>query len=280
MDLTSPENIKKTLSASGVKPSREKGQNFLINREILEKILEAADLGKNDEILEIGPGLGVLTVELARKAGRVVAVEADRRLAEALRKNLKERSNAEIVEGDILRFPVCDFKFKNYGYKIVANLPYQITSAVLRKFLEDECRPGEMTVMVQKEVAERICAPAGKTSLLSLAVQFYGRPEIVAFVPRASFWPEPKVDSAVLKISDIRKISEARIKEIDPEKFFRVAKIGFSARRKQLHNNLSAGLRISDEEIRKIMAEAAIDPGRRAQNLSLDEWTSLAAAIK
>jgi 16S rRNA (adenine1518-N6/adenine1519-N6)-dimethyltransferase len=304
MDLTLPENIKKILRDCGVKPSKEMGQNFLASREVLEKMVDAAALRKDDQVLEIGPGLGVLTAELAKKVKRVVAVEADRRLVAALGKTMVDYKNVEIIQEDILKFSISNFqfsnkfqiqnskskildtgyeipdtKFQNYEYKIVANLPYQITSAIFRKFLNDEPRPAEIIVMVQKEVAERICAPAGETSLLSLSVQFFGQPEIVEIVPRNVFWPEPEVDSAILRVSLIKETSGANLKKIDPEKFFKIAKIGFSARRKQLHNNLSGGLGTSSEKVKEIFLKFGFNPRIRAQDLSLDDWIGLALVL-
>ncbi len=290
MELSSLTVIKLLCKKYGVRPSKEFGQNFLIDREVLETMVAAADLKKDDVVLEIGPGFGVLTVELVKRASRVIAVEADRKMANALREIMVDFKNVEIAEGDILKFQVsrprlavearrASSKFQEYGYKIVANLPYQITSAVFRKFLSEEPRPSEITVMVQKEVAERICAPAGEMSLLSLSVQFYGQPEIVAIVPRRAFWPEPEVDSAILKISNIRDIFAKNEKEISPEKFFRLAKIGFSARRKQLQNNLAGGLRLSNKKIKEVLVNLGFDERARAQDLSVDNWVKLVQAL-
>jgi 16S rRNA (adenine1518-N6/adenine1519-N6)-dimethyltransferase len=297
MDLTNLATIKSLCKKYGIRPSKEFGQNFLIDGEVLETMVQAADLKKDDIVLEIGPGFGVLTAELARRVGRVVAVEADRRLVEALREILAECKNVEIIQEDILKFPISPAStspsasrgeagnFQNYGYKIVSNLPYQITSAVFRKFLENEPRPSEITVMVQKEVADRICAGPrlrqgyggrrGEMSLLSLSVQFYGQPEIVATVPRRAFWPEPEVDSAILKIFNIQEVSEKNKKEISPENFFRLAKIGFSARRKQLQNNLAGGLRLSNKTVQDILVKLGFDQRIRAQDLSIEDWIRL-----
>lgn len=279
MELSSLTVIKLLCKKYGIRPSKEFGQNFLIDREVLETMVAAADLKKDDVILEIGPGFGVLTTELVKRASRVVAVEADRKMANVLREIMVDFKNVEIAEGDILKFQVPSSKFQEYGYKIVANLPYQITSAVFRKFLSEEPRPNEITVMVQKEVAERICAPAGEMSLLSLSVQFYGQPEIVAIVPRRAFWPEPEVDSAILKISNIQGIFAKNEKEISPEKFFRLAKIGFSARRKQLQNNLAGGLRLSNKKIKEVLVNLGFDERARAQDLSVDNWVKLVQAL-
>ncbi len=275
MDLTDSNVIKNFCKKYGVRPSKEFGQNFLIDREVLEEMVRAADLKKEEVVLEVGPGFGVLTAELVGRVKKVLAVEADRKMARAAREILAEYKNAEIVEEDILKFSTSDFQFPNYGYKIVANLPYQITSAVFRKFLSEESRPSEIVVMVQKEVAERICGRRGEMSLLSLSVQFFGQPEIVAIVPRRAFWPEPEVDSAILKISDIQKVYKKNKEKIDPEKFFRLAKIGFSARRKQLQNNLAGGLRLTNETVQNILVKLGFDPRVRAQDLDVDGWIRL-----
>ncbi len=275
MDLTDLNVIKNFCKKYGVRPSKEFGQNFLIDNEVLEEMVRAADLKKDDIVLEIGPGFGVLTSELVKRVKQVTAIEADRKIVKAPREILANPKNLEIREGNILKIQILDLGFLNYKYKIVANLPYQITSAVFRKFLSEEPRPSEITVMVQKEVAERICAGAGEMSLLSLSVQFYGQPEIMAIVPRRAFWPEPEVDSAILKISNIQEVYEKHKEEIDPEKFFRLAKIGFSSRRKQLQNNLAGGLRLSNKKVRDILVKSGFDEKVRAQNLTVEDWIGL-----
>ncbi len=275
MDLADLSFIKNLCKKYGIRPSKDFSQNFLIDREVLETMVAAADLKKDDVVLEIGPGLGVLTTELAKRVRKVVAVEADRGMAEALREIMADNKNVEIVQEDILKFKISDLGFQNYGYKVVANLPYQITSAVFRKFLSEEPRPNEMTVMVQKEVAERISAEPGEMSLLSLSVQFFGQPEITAVVPRTVFWPEPEVDSAILHIARIKSESEKNLGQIDSGKFFRLAKIGFSARRKQLHNNLSGGLRIPDQKVKEILVNLGFDERARAQDLGVNDWIKL-----
>lgn len=272
MDLTDLNLIKDFCKKYGVRPSKEFGQNFLIDREVLEVIVRAAELKRSDVVLEIGPGFGVLTAELAERVDRVVAVEADGKMAKILKEILEAPKNLKVVEKNILKLQVSDYGLRNYDYKLVANLPYQITSAVFRKFLSEEPRPGEITVMVQKEVAERICAEAGEMSLLSLSVQFYGQPEIVAIVPNRAFWPEPEVDSAILKISKIKGIYEKNKQEVDPEKFFRLAKIGFSSRRKQLQNNLAGGLRLSNKSVQDILTKLGFDSRIRAQDLGIKDW--------
>ena len=293
------EQTHKLLDKYKILPQRQKGQNFLIDEEVLEKIVLAAELKKEDQVLEIGPGLGVLTRELVLCAGRVVSVELDKKLIWAVKKELKEFKNLEILEGDILRFQISDpsassgqvlrfdplqlplGKGEGTKYKLVANLPYNITSIVLRKFLENDNRPELMVLMVQKEVGERVVARPGEMSLLALSVQFYAQPEIVSLVSKNSFWPAPEVDSAIIRI---RPFSSEEIKnrlgeELDEKMFFRIARIGFSARRKQLQNNLANGLKIDNEKIKEILAKLKINPLARAQDLSVDLWLELAREV-
>ena len=280
MDLSSPETIKEFLRKNNISPSRDRGQNFLIDKNVLEKIIESANLKKDDVVLEIGAGFGTLTERLAQKAGKVITVESDRGILPILRRNLENYKNVEIIEKDVLSVVNYESKIMNYEYKIVANLPYQITSIVLRKFLENEPRPNEMMVMVQKEVAERICAISGEMSILAVSVQFFGQPEIIQIVPRSSFYPAPEVDSAILRISRIKNESETNLKRIDAKDFFRVVKVGFSARRKQLHNNLANGLRLKSEEAKNILLDLGLDIQVRAQDLSVDDWINLGNKLK
>jgi len=278
MDLTDFKTIKYLLQKRGLAPQRRFGQNFLIDREALDKITAAADLRPDDIVLEIGPGLGVLTRELCRRAKKVVAVEFDERMLEILRETtMEDCRNLEIVNEDILKFQPTAYKLQATSYKLVANLPYNITSAVLRKFLSGEPRPREMVVLVQKEVAERIVAAPGEMSLLAVSVQFYGRPAIVDYVFKKSFWPEPEVDSAILKISAIGRGISARLSAAEEVNFFRLVKIGFAARRKQLQNNLAAGLKLENQAVREIIVGAGLDAKVRAQDLGLEDWLKLAA---
>ena len=213
MNLCSPSVIKNLCKELDIRPTKSKGQNFLIDGNILNKIVQAADLKKTDTVLEVGPGLGCLTMELAKRAGKVISVELDRKLAAYLREMIQEYNNVEIVEGDILKLGVrgpanragrqgsgTAYSLFPVGYKIVANLPYNITSRFLRKFLTAENKPSEMVLMIQKEVAQRICAKAGDMSLLAVSVQYYGQPKIVDYVSKNCFWPSPEVDSAILRV--------------------------------------------------------------------------------
>jgi len=280
MSLASLDTIKNFFRENNISPSRDRGQNFLVDEKVLEKIIESANLKKDDVVLEIGAGFGTLTERLAQKAGKIITVESDRGILPILRRNLENYKNVEIIEKDVLSVVNYESKIMNYEYKIVANLPYQITSIVLRKFLENEPRPNEMMVMVQKEVAERICAISGEMSILAVSVQFFGQPEIIQIVPRSSFYPTPEVDSAILRISRIKNESETNLKRMDAKDFFRVVKVGFSARRKQLHNNLANGLRLKSEEAKNILLDLGLDIQVRAQDLSVDDWINLGNKLK
>jgi len=281
-----------------IKPARSRGQNFLIKEEAYEKIIKAADLKKDDIVLEVGPGLGFLTTRLAKIVKKVVAVELDDKLAEVLRTGLMAQGiypvksgdagilpsaklfdrvkNVEVVNSDILKIPPLNLPLvkgespQGRGFKIVANLPYNITSIFLRKFLSAENKPAMMVLMLQKEVAERIIARPPKMSLLAVSVQFYSRSEIVDIVPANCFWPKPEVDSAIVKL----KVKSEKLKVSDKE-FFKLVKIGFSAKRKMLKNNLAAGFHISPEEAEERVKKAGFNPKIRAQELSVEDWAKL-----
>ena len=265
------------LRKAGLRARKNLGQHFLIDEEILELILSTAELTGTDIVVEIGPGLGVLTEELCRRTGRVITVELDDRLAENLNRRLSEYHNLTVINRDILKVTPPELFTESgitltTGYKVVANLPYYITSPVLRHFLESDLKPEMMVVMVQKEVAEEIAAIPGKMSLLSLGIQLYGQPEMVKSVPSVSFYPEPAVDSTLLKITP-HKVSPVDIP--DTERFFSFVKAGFSAARKQLANSLSNGLGVSKSEVQELLDEAGISGNRRAETLVLDEWAHL-----
>jgi len=267
-------------------PSRKSGQTFLISEKVLNTIVQAAQLKKDDVVLEIGAGFGTLTAELIKAAQKVVAVELDKRLVKALRKIASLNKNLKVVEGDIFKqWSVVSGELTDLQYKLVANLPYNITSFILRNFLEQKPRPKEMTLLVQKEVAERVIAKPGQMSLLAVAVQFYARPRIVNFVKKENFWPEPKVDSAILKIQGISvfdklRLSEKPLRNVDAKEFFSLVKIGFSAKRKQLHNNLSAGLGINSETAKEILSQSDVNPNCRAQDLPIENWIKIAQNVK
>jgi 16S rRNA (adenine1518-N6/adenine1519-N6)-dimethyltransferase len=244
------------------------GQNFLIDENVLNKIVETANIKKDDVILEIGPGLGILTIELAKKAERVIAVEKDKDLCETLKQILKDQkiNNVEIINEDVLKIFNSQFtifnKFSISNYKVVANIPYYLTSPLIRKFLETNNKPDEIVLMIQKEVAQRICASPPKMSLLAVSVQFYAKPKIISFVSKNSFYPAPKVDSAIITITP--NVGHT-MSHINTEKFFKLVKTGFSAKRKMLKNNLP------NIDLEKF----GFDPKVRAENLTIDDWIGL-----
>ena len=193
--------LKKLLKKYNLRPSRRLGQNFLVDEKVLRKIIEAAELSKNDIVLEIGPGIGNLTVKLAKRVKKVVAVEKDQRMIEILKETLKDFKNVKIIKADILKFSPKIYNLKSKIYKVVANIPYYLTSPLIRKFVETvEVKPQLLVLMVQKEVAQRICTKPPDMSILAVSVQFYAKAEIISFVSKKSFWPQPKVDSAIIKI--------------------------------------------------------------------------------
>jgi len=242
----------------------------LINRAASKKILKAAGIQSGDVILEIGPGIGNLTQELARAARKVIAVEKDRKMIEVLERTTKDLKNIKIIQGDILKINPGDYDLKPGKYKIIANLPYYITSPVIRKFLESGDQPEKMVLMLQKEVAQRIVAKPPNMSLLAVSVQFYAKPEIITFISKGSFWPQPKVDSAIIQITDIHKN-----KKVSRDIFFKIVKAGFSQPRKQIINNFIRELKISREKIGQWLLRNGIDAKRRAETLELQEWLTL-----
>jgi len=271
IDLTSVRELRNLLFAHNMRPNKAFGQNFLIDRSILMKIVEAAEIDADDEILEVGAGTGVLTRELAPRARRVVAVELERDMLALLAKTTSFYSNVELVARNLLFLdPVA--VFGQAPYKLVANLPYYITAPTFRHFLESANPPRVLVVMVQQEVAQRIIAQPGDLSILAISVQFYGQPRIMAQVPASSFYPVPKVDSAILRV-DVHE--DAPLSSVERESFFRLVQAGFSERRKQLHNSLTHGLHYKNEIVRAWLAEAGIGASRRAETLSIAEWLQL-----
>ena len=254
-----------------MKPKKYLGQHFLKNSAVLPLIIEAAELTKEDTVLEIGSGTGILTEELAKHAGEVLAVEKDFELVELLKKNVKAK-NVKIVHQDALFFTPDILG----PYKVVANIPYNITSPLIRKFIESTPRPELLVLMVQKEVAERITAKAGnrERGLLTIIVEFYATAEIIAQVPRTDFYPVPEVDSAIIKI---RPKGDEAIRGLggEPKQFFAVVKAGFSAKRQQIHNSLAATMRLPKDQVRDILKRSSIDPQKRAEDLTLEDWVNL-----
>ncbi len=255
-----------------IEPRKQQGQNFLIDETVVQASIDAAELTAEDIVLEIGPGFGSLTTHLAKVAHRVVAVEQDRVLFSALKDEVIERFDTlEIYNEDIRTFHLEEHGLKDLEYKMVANLPYSVTSWILRTFMENPPRPSRMVVMVQKEVGQRLTAPAGKKSLLSVAAQLLTVPEIVKIIGPESFMPAPRVDSAIVRL-DVRP--DADLEEV--KKTISVAKMGFSSRRKQLHNNLAAGTGRTTQEMKELMTKAGLKDGIRPQELEIGQWKELA----
>src|SRR3989338_6388370 len=281
------------------KPKKSLGQNFLKSEKIAQEIVSAGEVGPDDVVLEVGPGKGILTEKLLEKAKKVIAVEKDEQLAEFLKEKFKNNPKLEIIRGDILKFSPMSRRDLDIGrYKIIANIPYYITSHLLRTFLESDYQPSLMVLMVQKEVAERIVGakrkakrnfsrftlprsgagseasqnfvfPSSKESLLSISVKAYGRPEIIRYAPAGYFSPAPKIDSAVIKISGI---SKKFFQDIGEQKFFETVKKGFSQKRKMLINNL----KVKKDDF----TACNIDEKARAENLSLEQWKCLTVNVK
>jgi 16S rRNA (adenine1518-N6/adenine1519-N6)-dimethyltransferase len=337
------------LKSNGLYTKHALGQNFLVDREVLEKIIETAEIKPDDLVIEVGPGVGTLTVELVKQAGKVVAVEMDDILAQLMSKSEFLMSNEisndinskleidelgfrhfirnltlgfrhsvlEVVNADILKLNISELTKNHPAYKVVANIPYYITSKILQLFLTLENKPESITVLVQKEVAERICAKSGQMSVLAISVQAYGEPEIIQVVKKESFFPAPKVDSAILRIAKMHPFGftvtnsplqrggdrggENKIQTLNvtppptpPQRggecseddrpalekdFFRAVHIGFASKRKTLANNLSAGYHIDKTTASAIIKSIGLSENVRAQELSLEDWAKLTKMI-
>jgi 16S rRNA (adenine1518-N6/adenine1519-N6)-dimethyltransferase len=279
MNLLYPKIIKELLLKYETRPSKGLGQNFLIDKNVLKKIIDSADIKTNDIILEVGPGVGTLTQELAKKAKKVIAIEKDKTMVNILTDVLNDLNirNVQVVNDDILKTRLQLPK----KYKIVANIPYYLTSPLIRKFLEGPegypNPPEEMILMLQKEVAQRICAKPPDMSLLTVSVQFYAEPKIISYVSKNCFWPAPKVDSAIIRI--IPQIDAAE-KQINSDSFFKIVKAGFSHPRKQLVNNLTTlkslnGVKLTKEQISNWLSKNNIKPNQRSETLSVSDWENL-----
>jgi len=266
-----PINVSRLLRDYGIRPDKSLGQNFLQDDAALRKIISVSQIAPSDTILEIGPGLGSLTRYLAVSAKDVVAVELDNSLLPILYSVLKKYKNTKVIQGDILKIPIADL-IKSNPYRVVANIPYYITSAIIRHLLESQPKPKSIVLTVQMEVAHRICAKPGDMSLLALSVQVFGQPDIVADISSDAFFPAPNVDSSVIRLEIF---SESTIPATQLDTFFKLAKAGFSQKRKTLRNSLSAGLFISVDDAEGLLKKSGIDPKRRAETLSVPEWANL-----
>lgn len=263
MRSSSKISVKSLLKRYGLKPNKRLGQNFLVDRSIIRKIIAAADLKPQDIVLEIGPGLGALTLELAKRTKQVVAVEKDPGLVNILNRELKE-NNIKIIQGDILKTPN-----NKIPYKVIGNLPFYLTAPAIRKMLESEgSRPQRLVLVVQKEVAQRICAKPPDMSLLAVSVQFYSKPKIVSYISKKAFWPQPEVDAAIIKI-------RVKKRKNNEELFFKIVRAGFSRPRKQLANNLSKFLDIDRIKAGEWLRRNKIQPNQRAETLNIKDWIRL-----
>jgi len=273
MNLASKRGIQNLLKKYQVRPSKRLGQNFLIDKEVIKKLIRAANLKPKDIILEIGPGIGTLTIELAKKVKKVIAIEKDPKMVKILEELLDcwKVRNVRMINKDILKWNP-NYKLLTTNYKLVGNLPFYLTAPVIRKFLElPEARPRAMVLVIQKEVGQRICARTPDMSILAVSVQFYAKPEIISYISRKSFWPQPKVDGAILKIIPKKLITNLEFVDL----FFKIVKVGFSHPRKQLINNLSQGLKLNREKVRDWLLKNNIRPEQRAETLTIKDWISL-----
>ena len=278
--IMSAKNVKNLLKNYRIRPLKRLGQNFLVSEKAFEKILKAADLSSKDVVLEIGSGIGNLTLKLTKKVKKVIAIEKDKKMCEILRQELKNQDikNVQIINEDVLKIQYGSMVkwFDGYNYKLVANLPYYITSPIIRKFLEIKKTPKLAVLMIQKQVAQRICAKPGKMSVLAVSVQFYAKPEIISYISKKSFWPQPKVDSAIIKIIP-KKI---KVSTEFKKRFFEIVKAGFSQPRKQLANNLSKKLGFKKEKVEVWLLKNNVRPSQRAETLSIDNWKRLTKSFK
>ena len=260
------------LHRMGLQPRKGLGQHFLVSSGVLERIAEAADVGPNDTVVEVGPGLGALTEVLARRAGEVLALELDDELAEALKGVFADQPHVNILHGDAMKTDLGALVPPFKPYKVVANLPYYVATAIVRRFLEAPHKPSVIVVTVQREVAKSMSAPVGQAGLLGIATQFYGRPQIVSLVRPGSFYPPPKVMSAVLRI-DVHPSPPVQVSS--EEGFFTLVRAGFSAPRKQLKGVLSHALKAPSADVEGVLNAVGVDTKRRAETLTLEEWAAL-----
>ena len=273
--------IKDILHRHGFTFSKALGQNFLINPSVCPRMAELSGAGEGGGVIEIGPGIGVLTNELCQLADKVVAVELDKRLIPVLDETLAEYNNVKVINADVLELDLnklIEDEFSGMEVVICANLPYYITSPVIMKLLEDKLPVTAITVMVQKEAAQRICAPVGsrESGAVTVSVNYYAEPSLQFHVSAGSFMPAPKVDSAVIRL-DVRKEPPVIT---DEEKFFKVVKAAFSQRRKVISNSLSSGLKMSKDEINEVLAAANVPSNARAEKLSLDDFAAIAGNLR
>lgn len=282
MNLTNPETIRKIMDGLGIRFNKALGQNFLIDQTVLDSAIDASGIDEGYGVIEVGPGIGTLTAELSKKAGKVVAIELDRSIAEYLKKAFVAYDNVEIVQGDALKIDlkeIIEEKMQGLKVVVIANLPYYITTPLIMKFLEDDLPLESITVLIQKEVAERIVADAGtkEYGAISVAVQYYSSPEIIRTVPPESFMPPPKVTSAIIKM-DIKNHTKPEVS--NEKRMFRVVKAAFGQRRKTLVNALSSSFDVPKEELTRIVTDVTGSEKIRGEQLDLRQFIQISEILK
>ena len=282
MNLTNPETIRKIMDGLGIKFNKALGQNFLIDQSVLDSTIEASGIDETYGVIEVGPGIGTLTVELSKHAGKVVAIELDRNIAEYLKGAFVAYNNVEIIQGDALKIDlnkIIEEYMPNMPVVVIANLPYYITTPLIMKFLEENLPLESITVLIQKEVAERIVSPAGKKEYgaISVAVQYYSDPEIIRLVPPDSFMPPPKVTSAVIKM-DIKNHTKPEV--ADEKNLFKVVHAAFGQRRKTLVNALTSAFTETKEEITDIVNDITKNEKIRGEQLDLCQFIQISEKLK
>ncbi len=272
------DETKKIFLENKIKPLRQLGQNFLSNKTVIDKIVSCAGLSQNDFVLEIGTGTGNLTKAIAKKSGFLLSLEKDKTLAYLAQKNFKKQKNIRVIHADALKINLNqeisakERKLKNKSFKIITNLPYSITGAFFRKFLNFETGLKAIIVMVQKEVAQRILAKSPPFNILAITAQFYGQAELVSHVPKELFWPKPKFDSSIIKIQITPDQQRKKIEKY----FFEILRAGFAKKRKTLANSLIFSSAMPKNKIPELLLAAKIKKQARAEEISLFEWITLA----
>jgi len=267
------EQTKYLIKKTGFRPDKLKGQNFCVDENVLFLMVQTAELKPGDAVVEVGPGFGFLTQQLVGRVKKLIAVELDKVLFANLKNLSQINKNLEIINQNILNFNPDDYGLVDHQYKIVANLPYGISSVFLKKFLTGRCQPWSLTLLLQKEVAERICAPAGQLSLLGLSVQLYARPSIAEIIKPSAFWPMPRVNSAIIQIKSVRHFPYSD--KIEEKKYWQIIRSGFCAKRKTLENNLASSLHLPKAEVNQKLSKVGIKDSLRPQELSLDDWLAV-----
>ncbi|MFH1582349.1 MAG: 16S rRNA (adenine(1518)-N(6)/adenine(1519)-N(6))-dimethyltransferase RsmA [bacterium] len=264
------DNVKLFLQKHGLRPSKGLGQNFLVDGVAINKVLSAMELKLTDTVVEVGPGFGILTRKLVKKAKKVLAIEKDPNMVNLLGKECFSFDNLKIINSDILKWDP-----KDINYSLVGNIPFYLTAPVIRKFLEFKHKPKQIVFIIQKEVAQRICAKPPKMSLLAVSVQLYAEAKIISYIKKDSFWPKPKIDSAIIRI-----MPKKENLNIDTDLFFKIVKAGFTQPRKQLLNNLSKKLELNRVKVQRWLTENGVNSERRAETLTVENWINLTKSFR